>query len=105
MDTYSRKISAEEACENYILVYKDKLAFFPMLGKQFDLMHGGTHKRAMVESYHCECRGAESPHEHYFIRWDGLTAGDNIFLQRDPRKAWTYRLQIRSASAQREMCG
>ncbi len=105
MDTYSRKISSEEARENYILVYKDNLAFFPMLGKQFDLTHGTTHKRAMVESYHCECRGPESPHEHYFIRWEGLKPGDNIFLQRDSRKAGTYKLQIRSVSSQREMCG
>ncbi|MBI4428908.1 MAG: hypothetical protein HY562_07300 [Ignavibacteriales bacterium] len=105
MDTYSRKISAEEARENYILVYKEKLAFFPMLGRQFDLMHGATHKRAKVESYHCECRGPESAHEHYFIRWEGLKAGDNIFVQRDPKKAGKYKLQIRSDSAQRGMCG
>jgi len=105
METYSRKISSEEAKENYILVFKDKLAFFPSQGRQFDLTHGTTHKRSKVESYPCACRGPESPHEHYFIRWGGLKEGDMIFIKNDAKKAARYVLQLRSTVAQEQFCG
>ncbi|HLF20405.1 MAG TPA: hypothetical protein VI704_06415 [Bacteroidota bacterium] len=105
MEAYSRKISSEEARENYILVYKDKLAFFPSLGRQFDLTHGTMHKRAKVESYQCTCRGPESRHEHYFIRWDGLKQGDMVFIKKDAKKAARYVLQLQSTVAQEQFCG
>ena len=105
MEIYSRKISSEEAKENYILVFKDKLAFFPSSGKQFDLAHGSTNKRAKVESYRCTCRGPESPHAHYFIRWAGLKPGDVVFIKKDVRKAARYLIQLRSTAAQEQFCG
>ena len=105
MEIYSRKISSEEARENYILVYKDKLAFFPTPGRQFEVTHGAMHKRAKVESYPCACRGPEAPHEHYFIRWDGLKQGDTVFIKKDAKKAARYVVQLRSTVSQKQLCG
>lgn len=76
--TYDRKISSEEAAEGYIMVFKDQLAFFPALGVAFPL----DGANAKVESRHCECRGPESPHEHYFIRRPGLAKGQRVSITR-----------------------
>jgi hypothetical protein len=102
---YARKISPEEARENYIMVSKDKLPLFPTKGRTFEIVQGSKRSEAKVESYHCECRGPDSPHEHFFIRWQGLKAGDEIFIKRDENKVGRYKLQVHSVSAQREMCG
>lgn len=75
---YRRKISSEEAQEGYIMVLKNWLDFFPGIGVDFDLEENGAVRKARVESYHCECRGLELPHEHYFIRAGGLKQGEQI---------------------------
>ena len=104
MEVYSRKISSEEANESYVLVFKDRLSFFPT-GKTFELNQGPAQKHVKVESYRCTCRGPESPHVHYFIKWDGLKAGDTVFIKKDPKKATRYLLQMRSAEGQGGLCG
>lgn len=91
---YSRKISSGEAREGYILVLKDKLSTFPPLGKTFDLVKGDVSKRAKVESYPCTCRGPDLPHEHYFIRWSGLEAGDKIEIEKDVTEEGRYLLRV-----------
>ncbi len=78
-DTYERKLSSEEAGEGYIMVLKDRLAFFPAIGETFQL--GGV--SAKVEARHCECRGPEKPHEHYFIRRAGLNKGQKVRIARN----------------------
>jgi hypothetical protein len=92
---YSRRISSEEAREGYILVLKNKLPFFPHLEEGFDLIHADVRGRVRVESYRCTCRGPNLPHEHYFIPWKGLNAGDRVEIRRDPEKQDRYIIQIR----------
>ncbi len=92
---YSRKISSEEAREGYILVLKDKLSFFPSLGRSFDLVRDDLPKKASVESYRCTCRGPDIPHQHYFIQWSGLRANDRVEIRQDPENPSRYTLQIR----------
>jgi hypothetical protein len=93
-DVFTRKLSAEEVKKGYIFVLKDKLSFFPAAGKPFDLKSGKTEKPASVESYHCTCRGPQLPHEHYFIRWDGLRFGDRISIAKDKKVENTYLLTL-----------
>ncbi|MFN8617797.1 MAG: hypothetical protein U0837_11910 [Dehalococcoidia bacterium] len=78
-DSYDRKISSEEAAEGYIMVLKDRLKFFPPAGEPFSL-DGAP---ASVEARHCECRGPEKPHDHYFIRRAGLAKGQRVSIGRN----------------------
>lgn len=94
-DTFSRRLSAEEVKKGYIFVLKDKLSFFPAVGKPFELLSDKEKKQAYVESYHCTCRGPQLPHDHYFIRWEGLRFGDRISIEKDKKAEKTYRLSIR----------
>lgn len=77
-NAYSRKISRAEAQKDFIFILKNKLSFFPPLGDNFELVNDEVSKEVKVESYPCTCRGPERPHEHYFIRWEGLEAGDKV---------------------------
>lgn len=87
------------------MILKNHLPFFPMIGRTFELFSGSAPRRAKVEAYHCECRGPDKPHDHYFIRWNDLHPGDQIVIRRDQRKAGKYHLQIRSTVAQQGFCG
>ncbi len=82
---YRRRISSEEAREGYIMVLKSALGFFPAIGVDFAMDEGGAVRKARVESYHCECRGSELPHEHYFIKAGGLKQGALVKIEKDPR--------------------
>lgn len=76
------------------MVLKARLAFFPPVGSPFDLDDEGWKTRAKVESRACACRGAELPHEHYFIRRAGLTKGARVEFARTSAAPATYRLRI-----------
>lgn len=91
--SYSRKISRTEAKEDFIFVLKNKLSFFPPLGDTFELVTDKVSKEVKVESYPCTCRGPERPHEHYFIRWEGLETRDKVEITKDSENK--YNLQIR----------
>jgi len=104
-ELYSRTISAEEGKEGYIMVTKDRLSFFPAIGRMFDVQSGSSVRKVKIESYHCECRGPEAPHDHYYVRWPDLKKGDRVLLQKDKKKAGKYILQLHSAVAQTEFCG
>ncbi len=93
-EVFFRRVSAEEVKKGYVFVLKDKLSFFPAVGKPFDLKSGKVEKKASVESYHCECRGPQLPHDHYFIRWEGLRFGDKVTIQKDVKAEDTYQLAI-----------
>ncbi|MDP3064354.1 MAG: hypothetical protein Q8O40_14255 [Chloroflexota bacterium] len=80
--TYSRKVSSEEARVGYILVLKNRLAFFGGVGVNFTLVQGGAAVVVKVEAYDCTCVGPEKPHQHYFIRWPGLKAGDRVEIEK-----------------------
>lgn len=79
---YSRKISSKEANNNFIFILKNNLSFFPPLGEVFVLKGKNFSCKIRVESYHCTCRGPNLPHEHYFITWEGLEAGDKLEIKR-----------------------
>jgi hypothetical protein len=91
---YARKISSEEAREGYVMILKNKLAFFPPVGEAFDLIHNNVRSRVRVESYRCTCRGPDLPHEHYFIRWKGLKTSDRIKIREDPSKQGSYLINV-----------
>lgn len=91
-DNYSRKISSKEAREGFIFILKNWLNFFPQLGDKFELTNNGLIKEVSVESYPCTCRGPDLPHEHYFIRWEGLKAGDKVKITKYDQEG-KYRLQ------------
>lgn len=77
---YARRISSEEAKEEYILVLKNRLSFFPPRNTLFDITAGTSRKRVAVESYRCTCQGPDEPHNHYFIRWKGLKRRDRLTI-------------------------
>ena len=81
--TYERKISSEEAREGYIMILKNRLSFFPPLRKSFVLLAENQKKEARIESYSCRCQGPDFPHEHYFVRWDGLKRGDSLVISKN----------------------
>ena len=91
---YERKISSEEAREGYFLVLKNKLSYFPPAGSLFSVKVGAKEKKAAVQSYHCECRGPQEPHEHYFVRWPGLVKGDRIIIRKSSRRESCYSIRI-----------
>jgi hypothetical protein len=91
---YERKISSEEAREGYFLVLKNKLSFFPSTGSLFSVKVGAKEKKAAVQSYHCECRGPEEPHEHYFVRWPGLVKGDRIVIRKSGKQESRYSIRV-----------
>lgn len=92
--TYERKISSEEAKEGYFLVLKNKLNFFPAIGSPFSVKIGEKKKKAVVESYHCECQGPNEPHEHYFVKWLGLAKGDRVEVKKLSEKEKLYSIRI-----------
>lgn len=89
---YRRRISSEEAREGFVLVEKSRLDFFPRPERSFTLVEGRASRVAKVESYPCECRGPEKPHEHWFIRRPGLVAGEDVEFVR--MGDGTYELRV-----------
>ena len=95
---YSRRISSEEAREGFIFVLKNKLPFFPPIGRTFSLEQGGRWKNVKVESRACTCRGEDKPHEHFFIRWSGLKAGCAVMIKKT-ENAGRYLLNVNGDGA------
>lgn len=91
-NSYSRKISAKEAQSSFIFILKNKLSFFPPLGSSFELSNENISKEVMVKSYPCTCRGPDKPHEHYFISWEGLEAGNKIEIVKNSENKYNLRI-------------
>ena len=91
---YERKISSEEARDGYFLVLKNKLSYFPSAGSLFSVKVGAKEKKASVQSYHCECRGSQEPHEHYFVRWPGLAKGDKVVIRKSGKQSNRYSIHV-----------
>jgi hypothetical protein len=100
--SYSRKISTEEANNGYIFILKNMLSFFPPRGTRMTLSGRETERTVGVESYHCVCRGLDLPHDHYFIRWDGMGVGDTVTITRDTKIGGTYVLVIKKPAKTRK---
>ncbi len=92
-DIYSRKVSKSEADNNFIFVLKNKLSFFPPIGEYFILQEGEISCKVRVESYPCTCRGPERPHEHYFIKWNGLQPGNKVEIKKNSSKNNEYAIK------------
>ncbi|OPX60743.1 MAG: hypothetical protein A4E25_00152 [Methanobacterium sp. PtaB.Bin024] len=92
-NSYSRKISSKEADNNFIFILKNKLSFFPPLGENFVLKEKESIHKVKVESYPCTCRGPDLPHEHYFIKWEGLKKGDKLEIKRSSSGKDEYYLE------------
>ncbi|TMI43711.1 hypothetical protein E6H19_09040 [Candidatus Bathyarchaeota archaeon] len=95
-DVYSKKITSEEEQGGYVIVLKDRLSFFPTLGRRFQMIQNGRSRRAMVESYPCSCRGPEFPHSHFFIRVKALKSGDRVTIRKDSKSGPRYLLQVQA---------
>lgn len=91
---FSRKISSKEANNDFIFILKNRLLFFPELGEKFELEDDNLSKNVKVEYYPCTCRGPDRPHEHYFIRWEGLESGDRIEIIKSSEKENKYNLKV-----------
>ena len=91
---YARKISSEEARKGYVMILKNKLAFFPPVGEAFPLVHHNVRSMARVEFYRCTCRGPDLPHRHYFIRWNRLKTRDKTEIRKDPDKQGSYLINV-----------
>ncbi|MHB8604253.1 MAG: hypothetical protein ACYDCK_03275 [Thermoplasmatota archaeon] len=63
----SRKISAEEAENGFILVEKAWLKNLPALRTPFQLKLNGSTLKVQIAAEPCTCRGPDKPHEHYRI--------------------------------------
>ena len=92
-NVYSRKISRTEAKKGFIFILKNKLSFFPPIGDNFELVNDGVSKGVKVESYPCTCRGPERPHEHYFIRWESLEAGNKVEITKESKCEYNLKIQ------------
>jgi hypothetical protein len=92
--SYERTISSHEAEQGYFLILKDTLPLFPKVGSTFSLTRGHMKQKAKIESYRCECQGADTPHEHYFIRWKGLVKGDHLIVRRSLRDKDLFSIRI-----------
>jgi hypothetical protein len=91
---YSRRISSKEAEKSFIFILKNKRSFFPDLKDNFVLGDAKLSREVWVDSYPCTCRGPDRPHEHYFIPWEGLEAGDKIKITRSSSNDNKYFLKI-----------
>jgi len=95
-DVYSKKITLEEEQGGYVIVLKDRLSFFPALGRRFPMLQSGRSRRAVVESYPCSCRGPGLPHSHFFVRVKAVKSGDRVTVRKDSKNGTRYLLQVQS---------
>lgn len=101
-DTYTRVISTTEAREGHIRVTRDGLSFFPPVGQEFRISRGTNRQTVKIEGRPCTCRGPEEPHEHYFISWPGMRAGDRVVLSRQEQNGG-YEMEVHHQDQRR--CG
>ena len=66
-DEYRRKISGEEAQERYIAIVKNKLEFFPKVGKPFKLKVKNKQFEITVEPHEVWSMGPKKPQLNYRI--------------------------------------
>ncbi|TAK57509.1 MAG: hypothetical protein EPO24_09850 [Bacteroidetes bacterium] len=91
---YSRTISLEEEREGYIFILKHRLMLFPSSGQLFTLKTKDTERVVKVEAVSCVCRGAELPHEHYFIRWKGIQEGNHVIIEQNDATPRLFKMVI-----------
>ncbi len=91
---YTRTISLEEAREGFIYILKHRLPVFPSLGQLFTLKTEEKERIVKIEQKKCDCLGEDHPHEHYLIRWSGLSEGDHIVIEQNHTTPRLYRMKI-----------
>ena len=90
---FVRKISAAEAAEEYILIPKNELGYFPAINKSFMVVDTGSRRKGKVESYRCQCRGPEEPHEHYFLATSGLHKMDTVEICKIDETSYSLKIK------------
>lgn len=86
--TYTRRVSATEARDAFLLVEKRWLPFFPAVAEPFDL----DGRPVALEARDCTCRGPELPHQHWRVHVEGLRAGSRVEIERLGDRRYTARL-------------
>jgi len=69
---YTRKLSATEIEEGFILIQKDKLKLFPEPGQAFNLSFKGKVYYTRILPVRCTCQGPEKPHCHWHMDASGF---------------------------------
>jgi hypothetical protein len=78
-----RNVSRKTPGDGMVELTKPVAEMLLKRGKEFDLTTPSGDGRAILTSMPCTCRGAENPHEHWFLRSDlfrALTPGADIEL-------------------------
>ncbi len=91
---YSKTITLKEEREAYILVPKHRLSLFPSLGQLFTLKTINKERIVKIEAIKCNCDGTETFHEHFLIRWTGLSEGDHIVIEQNVATPRQYKMVI-----------
>ncbi|GEM_PF-488941 len=91
---YSRTITLKEEREGYILVPKHRLSLFPSLGQLFTLKTADKERIVKVEVLKCNCDGTEMYHEHYLLRWTGLSEGDHVVIEQNVSTPRQYKMVV-----------
>src|SRR5690606_38497627 len=81
MAAMHRRVTAEEARDGRLLVEKRWLGRLPAPGEAFTLDDRGVRRTVAIEAEHCECRGPEKPHDHYYLPVAGLERGTTVTLE------------------------
>ena len=92
-NVFVRKVSAEEAAEEYIMLPKNERGYFPPLNKSFLLVDGGKRRIEEVESYRCEYRGPEKPYKHYFLIKSGLQSGNSVKISKNGEPIFSLKIK------------
>ncbi|NOZ60053.1 MAG: hypothetical protein GXO74_00075 [Calditrichaeota bacterium] len=66
-EEYRRKISGEEAQERYIAIVKNKLDFFPKIGKPFTLKVKDKKFETTIQPHEVWTMGPKKPQQNYRI--------------------------------------
>jgi hypothetical protein len=79
-----RTVSRKTPGDGRLEITKGAAARLRGLGSDIRIDVGGTHTTATLAAMTCTCRGAEKPHEHYFIESPALkrlTPGSEVDLE------------------------
>jgi hypothetical protein len=82
-----RTVSRKTPGDGRLEITKRAAARLRDLGQALELDVGGERTSATLGTMTCTCRGAENPHEHYFLESPALrqlTPGSEVDLELDP---------------------
>ena len=86
MYTERRTVSRKTPGDGRLEITKQAAEFLEHLGRAFDLDVDGSRAPGHLGTMDCMCRGADTPHVHYFIQaapFTGRTPGTDVQLTGD----------------------